>query len=202
MCRHTGMRRCISSGATALKRAFDLIAAMIGILLLWPVMFLVAVLIRRETSGGAIIAQERVGRAERRFTCYKFRTMTIDAPVGSSHEVGQAWVTPLGLRLRRFKVDELPQLYNVLRGDMSLVGPRPCLPNQLQVIAERRQHGIFAVRPGITGLAQLDGVDMSTPRALAETDRSYIESQTFAGDITIILHTLLGKGSGDPAARR
>jgi O-antigen biosynthesis protein WbqP len=184
------------------KRAFDIAAALAGLLLLWPVMLVVALLIRRETPGGAILAQERVGHDERPFTCYKFRTMTSDAPFGGSHEVGQAWITPLGRRLRRFKIDELPQLYNVMRGDMSLVGPRPCLPSQSEVITERRRLGVFAVRPGITGRAQVDGIDMSTPRALAEADRAYVDTQSLAGDLRIILQTVLGKGSGDPAARR
>ena len=97
------------------------------------------------------------------FTCYKFRTMAQGAPLAGSHEVSGSWITPIGRRLRSLKLDELPQLFNVLRGDMSLVGPRPCLPNQAEVIAARRARDVFNIRPGITGIAQLTSIDMSKP---------------------------------------
>src|SRR5690606_14628192 len=98
-------------------------------------------------------------------------------------------ITPVGKKLRNLKLDELPQLYNVIRGDMSLVGPRPCLPTQDDVISARRQQGAFSIRPGITGLAQVTGVDMSTPVTLAEVDRIYLETQSLRGDLKIIVHT-------------
>ena len=108
-----------------------------------------------------------------------------------------SWVTPIGRRLRSLKLDELPQLFNVLRGDMSLVGPRPCLPNQAEVIAARRARNVFAIRPGITGIAQLASIDMSTPDELAEADSRYIHDRSFLGDLKIIARTVLGGGAGD-----
>jgi O-antigen biosynthesis protein WbqP len=105
-------------------------------------------------------------------------------------------VTVLGDHLRRFKIDELPQLYNVLSGDMSLVGPRPCLPSQTELVEARRQLGVLAVRPGITGLAQVGGIDMSDANRLANVDAQYVSSQSFAGDLKLIWATLRGRGVG------
>ncbi len=180
-----------------MKRAFDVVVAALGLVLMMPVMLIVGYLVSRSSPGGALFVQARVGRFEQPFDCYKFRTMAHGAPVAGSHEVGASWVTPIGRRLRSLKLDELPQLLNVLRGEMSLVGPRPCLPNQAEVIAARRARGVFAVRPGITGIAQLAAIDMSTPEKLAEADRSYIDSRSFLGDLRIITATVLGAGTGD-----
>lgn len=183
-----------------MKRLFDLFAAICGLVFLSPVMLWIAVMVRRSTPGGAIFAQDRVGRGERVFRCYKFRTMYTTAPNAGSHEVTASWVTPEGARLRRYKLDELPQLWNVLRGEMSLVGPRPCLPTQDDVIQARRAAGVFSVRPGITGSAQLAGIDMSTPDHLAQADRDYVEKHDFFGDIRIIVATVSGRGTGDAVA--
>jgi O-antigen biosynthesis protein WbqP len=182
-----------------MKRAFDLLVSASGLILLSPVMLIIAWLVARSSPGGALFAQARVGRSERLFKCYKFRTMAYGAPVAGSHEVPGSWITPVGRRLRSLKLDELPQLFNVLRGDMSLVGPRPCLPNQAEVIAARRARHVFDIRPGITGIAQLASIDMSTPEKLAEADRRYMESRTFLGDLRVIAATVLGGGSGDAA---
>ena len=113
-----------------------------------------------------------------------------------SHQVSAAALTPLGTRLRRFKIDELPQLVNVLLGDMSLVGPRPCLPSQTELIEARRQRGVLEVLPGITGLAQVNNVDMSNALRLAEIDGQYARNQSFLGDIRLIFATLGGQGVG------
>lgn len=184
-----------------MKRTFDFLVAAFGLALLMPLMLAIGYLISRSSAGGALFVQERVGKSEKLFQCYKFRTMASDAPVGASHEVGEAWITPIGRRLRSLKFDELPQLFNVLRGDMSLVGPRPCLPTQADVIAARRKRDVFSVRPGITGRAQLASIDMSTPEKLAEIDRRYIRHQGFSGDLFIIARTIFGGGSGDAAAK-
>lgn len=168
-----------------------------GLILLTPVMLTIGYLVSRSSPGGALFVQARVGRSEKPFDCYKFRTMTQGAPVAGSHEVAASWVTPIGKRLRSRKLDELPQLFNVLRGDMSLVGPRPCLPNQADVIAARRARNVFAIRPGITGIAQLAAIDMSTPEELAEADGRYMRTNTFFGDLRIIAATVLGAGAGD-----
>ncbi|QPC87057.1 sugar transferase [Mesorhizobium sp. NBSH29] len=182
-----------------MKRAFDGLAAFAGLILLSPVMLVVAIMVRRSSPGPALFAQQRVGQGEKPFICYKFRTMATGAPVAGSHEVPGSWVTPLGKKLRAWKLDEIPQLYNVLLGEMSLVGPRPCLPGQAEVIAARRKLDVFSVRPGITGPAQLFGIDMSTPDALAKADRGYIDTRTFWGDLRLIVATALGGGAGDAA---
>jgi lipopolysaccharide/colanic/teichoic acid biosynthesis glycosyltransferase len=106
-------------------------------------------------------------------------------------------ITPLGRFLRRTKLDELPQLWNVLCGDMSLVGPRPCLFNQDTLIAAREARGVYEVRPGVTGLAQVNGIDMSTPELLAETDRKMLDGLTACAYLKYLWMTVLGKGSGD-----
>jgi O-antigen biosynthesis protein WbqP len=113
-----------------------------------------------------------------------------------SHEVGAASLTSIGGFLRRSKLDELPQLVNVLRGDMSLVGLRPCLPTQAELITARQRHGAFDLRPGITGLAQVQGGDMSEPQRLARIDGDYARTRTFMGDLMLILSTITGSGIG------
>jgi O-antigen biosynthesis protein WbqP len=185
-----------------MKRTLDFAACLLVLLLLWPILLLLIVLIRFESRGPAIFKQIRIGKHGRPFTCYKFRTMfsgTRDVP---THQVSACAVTALGTYLRRFKVDELPQLFNVLAGDMSLVGPRPCLPSQVELIDARRRLGVLDVRPGITGLAQVRGIDMSNPNRLAEIDAHYVETQRFAGDLKLIWATLRGRGVGiDQVAR-
>jgi O-antigen biosynthesis protein WbqP len=113
-----------------------------------------------------------------------------------THQVQPSSVTAFGEHLRRFKIDELPQLCNVLIGDMSLVGPRPCLPSQLDLVEARRRLGVLEVRPGITGLAQVNGVDMSDASRLAEIDAQYVRTQSLIGDLRLILATLRGRGVG------
>lgn len=180
-----------------MKRLFDFVVSLVALIILLPVMVIVAVIVRRTSPGGALFAQERVGRHEKGFICYKFRTMASGAPVAGSHNVSSSWITPVGRRLRQTKLDELPQLYNVLRGDMSLVGPRPCLPNQRDVIEARRRRGVYGIRPGITGPAQLAGIDMSTPEDLALADSNYMKNRSFLGDLSILVRTALGGGAGD-----
>ena len=179
-----------------MKRMLDVAAGAFLLLVLWPILLLVALAIRLESNGPAIFRQVRIGKNGREFTCYKFRTMftgTADLP---THQVAASAVTPLGNYLRRFKIDELPQLFNVISGSMSLVGPRPCLPSQVDLVEARRRLGGLTVLPGITGLAQIRGIDMSEPQRLAEVDAEYIRSQSFAGDLKLIWSTLRGHGLG------
>src|SRR5436305_12350966 len=136
-----------------MKRAFDVIACGLFMLLFWPILLVVIIAIRVQSPGPAIFRQVRVGRDGRLFTCYKLRTMYFGTANLPTHQVQASAVTPLGEHLRRFKVDEIPQPCNVLIGDMRLVGPRPCLPSQTALVEARRQLGVLAVRPGITGLA-------------------------------------------------
>lgn len=179
-----------------MKRAFDTVASALFLAMVWPVLLITIIAIRLRDPGPAIFAQVRVGKGGRLFTCYKLRTMysgTLNLP---SHLVGAASVTPLGTRLRRFKIDELPQLVNVLIGEMSLVGPRPCLASQTELIEARRERGALDVLPGITGLAQVNNVDMSNALRLAEIDGQYARTQSFLGDLKLIFATLGGQGVG------
>ncbi len=180
-----------------MKRVFDIAASLFGLILSGWLIAILALAVRLDTPGPGILRQPRVGRGERVFTCYKLRTMVAGTVSAASHETPRAAVTRLGAFLRRWKLDELPQLWNVLRGDMSLVGPRPCLPVQTQLIEARRRRGVFAVRPGITGPAQVQGVDMSEPERLAQIDGAYARRATFLGDVQLILATMTGQGRGD-----
>jgi O-antigen biosynthesis protein WbqP len=179
-----------------MKRAFDVVACGLFLLFFWPILLIVIIAIRLQSPGPAIFRQVRVGKDGRPFTCYKLRTMYSGTANLPTHEVQASSVTPLGEHLRRFKVDELPQLCNVLIGDMSLVGPRPCLPSQTALVEVRRQLGVLEVRPGITGLAQVNGVDMSDANRLAEMDAQYVRTQSLVGDFRLILATLRGQGVG------
>ncbi|WP_427023557.1 sugar transferase [Aureimonas ureilytica] len=180
-----------------MKRVFDILASLAGLLALGWLIGLLVILVRRDSEGPGLFAQTRVGREGRPFTCYKLRTMRQGTASVATHEMSISAVTPLGEKLRRWKLDELPQLWNVLRGDMSFVGPRPCLPVQREVIEERETRGVLALRPGITGLAQVRGIDMSRPVLLAETDAVYLASRSFTGDLILILKTVTGSGQGD-----
>ncbi|WP_439437666.1 sugar transferase [Salinivibrio costicola] len=177
-------------------RLLDFIFAFAGLLLLWPIIIVIAVLGYFDT-GAPIFRQTRVGRNQQPFTLVKFRTMPIHTRSMATHLVSASDVTRLGRFLRRTKLDELPQLINVLRGEMSLVGPRPCLFNQTELIEAREQRGIFDVRPGITGLAQINGIDMSDPTKLAQWDHDMLATLSLKQYFFYIIATVLGKGTGD-----
>lgn len=177
-------------------RAADILCALSGLLVASPI--LLALLIAGYVDTRApLFRQQRVGAGETPFMLTKFRTMKPDTRHVPTHEADAAAITPLGRFLRKSKLDELPQLWNVLTGDMSIVGPRPCLPSQTQLIEARRARGVFNARPGITGLGQISGVDMSTPEKLAELDHQMLDSLTLASYCRYILLTMTGKGSGD-----
>lgn len=177
-------------------RVFDFVFSLLGLVCGFPVLLLLTVIGLFDT-GSPIFRQERVGRHKKPFTLVKFRTMRKDTASVASHLASADAITPFGRFLRRTKLDELPQLWNVLKGEMSLVGPRPCLFNQEELIAERDARGVFNARPGITGLAQVQGIDMSTPVLLAETDAQMMQSLTLAAYFRYILQTVTGKGQGD-----
>lgn len=180
------------------KRIFDLTTAALGLLALSPLVLVLSIAIRIDSPGSSIFVQERVGRSRNIFRCYKFRTMRAESPNVPSHESSTSQITLLGHYLRRFKLDEIPQLWNVIRGEMSLVGPRPCLPSQAELIDEREARKVFTFRPGITGLGQIRKVDMSTPILLAEIDHEYILKWSFKRDIELILLTIMSsRGIGD-----
>jgi len=123
--------------------------------------------------------------------------MNLETPNIPSHKVDEIQVTKIGALLRRSKLDELPQLINVFKGDMSLVGPRPSLPNQKEVIEERKKLGVLNFKPGITGLSQINGLDMSKPKLLAENDYMMMQKMSFLLYLKVIFLTLIGKGKGD-----
>jgi len=181
---------------SVLLRVIDILIAFIGIVFFMPLSVVVFIIAFVET-GSAIFLQVRVGQNQRPFTLIKFRTMQRKTLSVATHLVDPQVVTPIGHFLRRSKLDELPQLWNVLKGEMSLVGPRPCLFSQEELIRERERLGVFAVRPGITGLAQIRGIDMSTPQLLAETDAEMLATLGVREYFQYLWWTALGKGSGD-----
>ncbi len=177
-------------------RLLDIVLASIGLLIALPLM-LVLLIAGLIDTGSPLFVQERVGRHRRLFRLVKFRTMRPGTPSVGTHLADASAVTRWGAFLRRTKLDELPQLWNVLKGEMSLVGPRPCLPNQTELIAARERLGVFAVRPGITGLAQIQGIDMSTPQSLAETDAKMIAGLGVVDYFGYLVKTVMGHGRGD-----
>ncbi len=181
-------------------RCLDILFSIIGLAVGWPLL-VVLTLVGLFDTGSPIFRQERVGRNKKPFTLVKFRTMKPDTASVASHLASASAITPFGGFLRKTKLDELPQLWNVLKGEMSLVGPRPCLFNQEELIAEREKRGVFDHRPGITGLAQVNEIDMSTPVLLAETDQQMLESLTIKDYFKYIFMTVAGKGSGDRVKR-
>jgi len=179
-----------------LIRLLDIIFAFSGLLFGFPVLIILTVIGLFDT-GSPIFRQVRVGRHNKPFTLIKFRTMRPDTAHVASHLASSSAITPFGGFLRRTKLDELPQLWNVLKGEMSLVGPRPCLFNQQELINEREQRGVLKARPGITGLAQVNDIDMSTPELLAQTDARMLQNLNISTYFKYIFMTVAGKGSGD-----
>ena len=179
-----------------MTRLFDISFSFIGLLLLSPILVILLIIGFFDT-GSPIFQQERVGRGKKPFRLIKFRSMYLNAPSVATHLASSSSITPFGSFLRKSKLDELPQLWNVFIGDMSLVGPRPNLFNQTELMDERQKFGVYDVRPGITGLAQVNQIDMSTPRLLAETDAKMIKNYNLIIYIKYIFITLLGKGKGD-----
>lgn len=177
-------------------RLLDVFFALFGLILALPIL-LILFLIGLFDTGSPIFTQERVGRRKKPFTLVKFRTMKVNTASVASHLASTSSITTFGGFLRRTKLDELPQLWNVLKGEMSLVGPRPGLFNQEELILARDAKRVFDVRPGITGLSQVNEIDMSTPELLAETDREMIDTMCIVNYFKYIFMTVTGKGSGD-----
>jgi len=182
-------------------RFLDIVLSAIGLLVACPSLLLLSVLGFFDT-GSPLFRQTRVGRHQKPFTLVKFRTMKPETAHVATHLADASAVTAFGKFLRRTKLDELPQLWNVLKGEMSLVGPRPCLFSQNELIEARERLGVFEVRPGITGLAQVNGIDMSVPPLLAETDARMMASLGVKDYLRYLFLTLAGKGSGDRIVKR
>ena len=177
-------------------RSMDLFFSFSGLMLFFPLLLPVLVF---DSIGSRtlLFKQERIGRNQKPFILIKFRTMLPGTPSIASHLSSASAVTSVGKILRRTKLDELPQLWNVLKGEMSLVGPRPCLTNQNELIQERETLGVYDIRPGITGLAQIQGIDMSNPQLLAEVDARMLTTLNLKNYFRYIFLTLVGKGLGD-----
>jgi lipopolysaccharide/colanic/teichoic acid biosynthesis glycosyltransferase len=182
-------------------RFFDFILSLGGVLVLWPI-GLILYSIGLFDTGSPVFIQERVGKNKKPFNLYKFRTMHVDTKSVASHLATHASVTKFGGFLRNSKLDELPQLINVLIGDMSLVGPRPNLFNQHELIEARDKFNIYSVLPGITGLAQNNNIDMSTPDKLANTDAEMIKTLNITNYFKYIIGTVSGRGQGDGIKRK
>jgi len=170
--------------------------ALFGLVITFPILIVVTFLGYFDT-GSPVFIQQRVGKNKKPFNLIKFRTMSVDTKSVASHLATTASITKLGGFLRKTKIDELLQLINVLKGEMSFVGPRPNLFNQEELIEERDRRGVYAVLPGITGLAQVNTIDMSTPKLLAETDQKMINTLTLSSYFKYIFQTATGSGSGD-----
>jgi O-antigen biosynthesis protein WbqP len=177
-------------------RFFDFFFAFFGLLILSPFLIVLTVIGYFDT-GSPFFVQERVGKNKKPFKLVKFRSMFVNTKSVATHLASSSSITKHGKFLRASKLDELPQLWNVLLGDMSLVGPRPNLFNQEELIFERDKMLVYSLKPGITGLAQINNIDMSTPSLLARTDAEMIGNFGVKSYFSYIVATLRGKGSGD-----
>ena len=177
-------------------RFFDILFSLLGLIFFSPIIFLLYIIGYFDT-GHPFFSQPRYGLNKKPFNLLKFRSMYIDTQSVATHLVNSSSITKWGAFLRKSKLDELPQLINVLIGDMSFVGPRPNLLNQEDLIKERDRLGIYSVKPGITGLAQIKKIDMSTPSLLVETEAKMISSWNTCGYFLYIFLTLSGNGFGD-----
>ena len=172
-----------------MTRLFDIFFALLGLLFLSPLLLLLWALAWLDNRS-PLFKQQRVGRNQAPFVLVKFRTMRPDTASVATHLADTSAITPFGRFLRRTKLDELPQLWNVLRGDMSLVGPRPALFNQDDLVALRRQSGVEALRPGITGWAQVRGRDDLSIEKKAALDAEYLRKRSFLFDLRILILTV------------
>jgi O-antigen biosynthesis protein WbqP len=170
-------------------RIFDFLFSLIGLIFLFPLLVFVFFIILFD-NGSPLFIQSRVGYNLTSFSLIKFRTMPIGVRSAGTHLIKDIKFSLFGHFLRRTKIDEIPQLINVFLGDMSLVGPRPCLFNQRRLIGERKKRGVFKVRPGITGLAQIKGITMQTPTLLAKTDKKMIKNMSLYNYFYYIFKTI------------
>ena len=173
-----------------MTRLFDFLISFLGLVILSPIIMLLFILGFFE-NGSPLFLQKRIGCNQKIFTLINVRTMRKDAESVATHLINNSMITPYGSFLRSTKLDEIPQLINVLFGDMSFVGPRPCLPNQKKLIREREKRGVFKIKPGITGLAQVSGINMRTPILLAKTDQQMIKKINLYNYFYFILKTLI-----------
>ncbi len=178
-------------------RFLDLCLSIPVLVITLPITVFIVIINYFYTNGSPLFLQERVGKNKKPFILVKFRTMKVGTKSVATHLAQSAAITKLGGFLRKSKIDELPQLINVIKGDMSLVGPRPNLFNQEELIKEREHHNIYSVLPGVTGLAQINNIDMSNPEKLAKVDAQMVKGMSIRNYFRYVLLTAFGKGSGD-----
>lgn len=179
------------------KKTFDYGVSISILVLFWWLFLVIALLVKLSSKGPVILAQKRIGFNGDEFVCYKFRTMHVGTKVAATHEVSANNITKIGKFLRKSKLDELPQIWNIIKNEMSFVGPRPCLPAQAELIKLRSEAKIFSDLPGITGWAQAQGIDMSNPQHLVNTEIEYLSKRSISFDIGILFATFIGHGNGD-----
>jgi O-antigen biosynthesis protein WbqP len=189
------------NSSSSAKRAFDLLISLLAAPFALILCGLMAIPIAIECRANPFFLQWRLGQFEKPFRILKLRTMHVHTPTDASHVIGLEYVLKTGKISRLTKIDELPQLWNVVMGEMSLVGPRPGLPTQTELTDARRAHGVFVFKPGITGVSQIAGLDMSTPKALAISDANYTEKWSIVQDLKILSLTAFGNGQGDAASK-
>ncbi|WP_210132775.1 sugar transferase [Staphylococcus sp. GDH8C126P] len=174
-----------------MKRLFDVVSSIGGLIVLSPVLLITTILIKLESPGPAIFRQKRPTLNNKLFNIYKFRSMKLDTPnVATDLMDSTDYITKTGKFIRKTSIDELPQLVNVLKGDMSVVGPRPALFNQYELIEKRTKVNVHTIRPGLTGLAQVMGRDNITDDQKVAYDKYYLENQSFIFDMYIIYKTI------------
>lgn len=177
-------------GYRMVKRAFDIVSSTCGMIVLSPVILGTAIAVKMTSPGPVLFKQRRVGKGKKLFYIYKFRTMRVDTPNLPSHMINaNDWFTPVGATLRKFSLDELPQLWNIFKGDMSVIGPRPALWSQFNLIAERDEVGANDVRPGLTGWAQINGRDEISIEAKVALDGEYMRRRSVLFDIKCFFGT-------------
>ena len=184
------------------KKTIDILFVLFILVFFWWLLILSWLGVFLSSKGGGLFNQERVGKNEACFICHKFRTMKVGTEIVGTHEISKSSITRFGKFLRKTKIDELPQILNIIKDEISLVGPRPGLMIQKKLLAERIKKDIFLVKPGITGYAQINNVDMSDPIKLAEWDKRYIALRSIIFDLKIILKTFLGSGQGDKVNKK
>ena len=176
-----------------IKRLIDIVLSLLAIIILALPMLIIVLAIVIDSKGSPVFTQKRVGKDKRHFQIYKFRTMRIDTPHDApTHTLTnpEQWITKVGKFLRKTSLDELPQIFNILLGDMSIIGPRPALWNQYDLIAERDKYGANAVRPGLTGWAQVNGRDELEIPIKAQLDGEYVKNLSFGFDVKCFCRTI------------
>lgn len=176
-----------------MKRGFDILSSLIAIVLFSPILLILAIIVKFTSPGPILFKQRRIGKDNEQFMIYKFRTMRIDTPNIATHLLKnpEQYITAVGKFMRKTSLDELPQLFNILKGEMSVVGPRPALYNQYDLIEMRTKANVHTVRPGLTGLAQVSGRDELENEQKVYFDQQYVQKQSFFFDLKLIILTVV-----------